>query len=326
MPSFSLRHSLSAALALLLLASTGCVEDAGGGAATATDNPGSAARSSKNDSSTISIDGSSTVFPISEAIAAAWGGKNIQVNSPSGTSAGFNQFILGETDINDASRPIKDKEITKCKEAGLEWLELTVAIDGISIVVNKENTWCDTLTYAQLKALWEPDSKIKTWKDLNAEWPDEAVRLFGPDDKSGTFEYFTGKVVGTKNECRKDYEPSSDDNVLVSGVSGDKYALGYFGYGYYVKARKQLKGLSIAKEGDPVAPTVKSIESYEYPIARPIFIYVNKARLSDEGMADFLRFYLGDGQKFVPKVGCVQLPPDKLAESVNALEAALAEL
>lgn len=309
MCSLSLRLSSIAAL-VFIFSGTGCLEDKG---------------STETSTTMITIDGSSTVHPISEAVAAAFG-KNVDVAAPSGTTAGFDKFIGGETDINDASRPIKDSEKARCEEVGLEWLELTVAIDGISIVVNKENTWCDSLTYEQLAALWKEDSTIKTWKDLNPEWPDETIKLYGPDDKSGTFEYFTGKVVGTKNKCRQDYEPSTDDNVLVTGVSGDKYALGYFGYGYYTKSRKMLKGLSIAKEGEPVAPTVDSIRSYEYPIARPIFIYVNKARLGDEGMAEFLKFYLSEGQDVVPRVGCVQLPEDKLAESMSALDAALAEV
>ncbi len=322
-------------LCLSLLASTALVFSSGcGGGAGSADNPGSGGTGANsddpnNDSTIISIDGSSTVFPISEAVAdairEAKGVSNVQVASPSGTTGGFDKFVIGNTDINDASRAIKEEEVQKCAEAGIEALELTVAIDGISVVVNKENTWCDSLSYDDLKKLWEPDSKIKTWKDLNPEWPDEAIKLYGPDDKSGTFEYFTKKVVGTKKKCRSDYEPAVEDNVLVAGVAGDKYALGYFGYGYYVKNRKQLKGLSIAKgDAKPVAPSVKSIESYEYPISRPVFIYVNKNRLSDEGMAEFLRFYLNEGQKFVPRVGCVQLPKDELAKSVKALEDALA--
>ncbi len=335
MSSLNLRYAtMFAAAALMMVAGVGCVEDTGGGTATVdsagSDTEGGSATAgsasgveSKNNPAKIKIDGSSTVHPISEGIAAAWK-KNVDVAAPSGTTAGFDKFILGETDINDASRPIKDSEIEKCKEAGIEWLELKVAIDGISVVVNKENTWCDSLTYEQLKALWETDSKINTWKDLDPAWPDEKIKLFGPDDKSGTFEYFTGKVVKTKNECRTDYEPSTDDNVLVTGVSGDKNALGYFGYGYYVKSRAKLKGLAIAKDGNPVTPTVKSIESFEYPISRPIFIYVNKARLGDEGMTDFLKYYLSEaGQKVVPRVGCVKLPKEMLTESVSALEEAL---
>lgn len=321
--------------ALAMLVSAGCVEDAGSGkpadsagtAVSGTDTTGEksgdGAGSSVNDPETILIDGSSTVYPVSVLMAEAFEGANVEVAAPSGTSGGFKKFMVGETDINDASRTIKEKEITTCAENGIDPLELSVAIDGISVVVNKENTWCDSLTFAQLKALWEPNSKVSTWKDLNPEWPDEKVTLFGPDGDSGTFEYFTEKVVETKKQCRDDYEPATDDNVLVKGVAGDKYALGYFGYGYYLKARKDLKGLSIANGGAPVAPTAKSIESYEYPLARPVFIYVNKSRLSDKGMPEFLRFYLGDGQKLVSRAGCVQLSQDVLAEARAALEEAL---
>ncbi len=321
MSSLSLRLSLVVsvvALGIMAMATVGCGESDSGGTGTA----GGGASAS---TATILIDGSSTVWPVSMAMAEAFDGANVEVAAPSGTSGGFKKFMAGETDINDASRRIKDKEIATCKENGIEPIELTVAIDGISIVVNKENTWCDSLTFAQLKALWEPGSTIKTWKDLNPEWPDEPVALFGPDGDSGTFEYFTKVVVEKEKQCRDDYEPATDDNVLVKGVSGDKYALGYFGYGYYLKARKELKGLSIAyKEGKLVAPTAKTIESYEYPLARPVFIYVNKSKLSAPGMAEFLKFYLGDGQKLVSQAGCVPLSKDVLAESMSALENAMA--
>lgn len=313
---------------LMLTGFGGCVQDASesteeGGAETSA---GGGAGSDANDPDNIMIDGSSTVWPVSMAIAEAFEGGNVEVAAPSGTSGGFKKFMAGETDINDASRAIKEGELETCKENGIVPLELTVAIDGISVVVNKENTWCDSLSFEQLKALWEPGSKINTWKDLNEEWPDEPIKLFGPDGDSGTFEYFTEKVIELKKECRDDYEPATDDNVLVKGVSGNKYALGYFGYGYYLKARKDLKGLSIAGPdgGEPVAPTAESIESYEYPLARPVFIYVNTNRLSDKNMPEFLQFYLGDGQKLVSKAGCVQLSDDVLAKSRAALEEALA--
>lgn len=342
-----LRHSCFAALALVLFSSFGCVQDAetestggvtpkdGSGSATATDTEGTASSESAgdgvNDAGEILIDGSSTVWPVSMAMAEAFMENNegvvVNVAAPSGTSGGFKKFMVGETDINDASRPIKDSEVETCAGNGIETLELTVAIDGLSVVVSKENTWCDSLSFAQLKALWEPGSKVKTWKDLNPEWPDEEIKLFGPDGDSGTFEYFTEHVVEQKKQCRDDYEPATDDNVLVKGVAGDKNALGYFGYAYYLKARKELKGLAITgKEGgEPVLPTAKTIETYEYPLARPIFIYVNKGRLSDKGMADFLKFYVGEGQSLVPKTGYIQVAADVAEKNKAALEAALAE-
>ncbi len=332
----ALNFRLTVAAAFLICGTFGCVEDSGSNSASS-DAPGASASSGTsetgsdsggdgpNNVNAILIDGSSTVWPVSMAMAEAFTDAKVEVQAPSGTSGGFKKFMVGTIDINDASRQIKDNEIATCKENGIEALELTVAIDGISIVVNKENTWCDTLTFAQLKSLWQPGSTVKTWKDLDADWPDERIALFGPDADSGTFEYFTEKVCETNKKCREDYEPATDDNVLVKGVSGDKYALGYFGYGYYLKARQELKGLKIAADGAAVAPTAKSIESYEYPLARPVFIYVNKDRLSDTGMADFLKFYLGDGQKLVSKAGCVQLSPEVLAQSIADLESALAE-
>lgn len=282
----------------------------------------------QNDPESILIDGSSTVYPVTVAMAEGFskasGSKNVKVNAPSGTSGGFKKFVTGDTDINDASRPIKDKETQLCADNGIEAIELTVAIDGISVVVNKENTWCDSLTFAQLKAMWEPDAKVKTWKDLNPEWPDEKIKLYGPDGDSGTFEYFTEKVIELKKECTDDYQPAVDDNVLVTGVKNDKYALGYFGYGYYLRAREDLKGLSIAgKEGAPVSPTPETIESYEYPLARPIFIYVNKNRLSDTNMEEFLNYYLGEGQSLVSQAGCVKLSEEVLEQSRMNLADAL---
>ncbi len=339
MSSLSLRLSLLAGVALFALfgfALAGCGGDADtstSGGTAIEDNPGQTGTAgtnveaeASNDPNVVLIDGSSTVWPVSMAMGEKFKGASVKVNAASGTSGGFKKFVVGKTDINDASRRIKQKEIDACKDNGIDPLELTVAIDGISIVVNKENTWCDHLTFAQLKALWEPDSKVKTWKDLNSEWPDEKISLFGPDNDSGTFEYFTEKVIELKKQCRDDYTPAVNDNVLVTGVAGDKFALGYFGYGYYDKARKQLKGLNVAKgDGPPVTPSAKTIESYEYPLARPVFIYVNKSRLTDKGMPEFLRFYLGDGQKLVSENGCVRLSADVLAESVAALEAALSE-
>lgn len=325
----------------LFLAAPGCVQDAdtsstdngGGDTSTSGDTKSTAATGdSANNPDEILIDGSSTVWPISSAVAEAFMEEHddfvVQVRAPSGTSGGFKKFMVGEIDINDASRPIKDSEIEKCAQQGIETLELTIAIDGLSVVVNKDNTWCDSLTFAQLKALWEPNSKVKTWKDLNSEWPADEIKLFGPDGDSGTFEYFTEKVVELKKQCRNDYEPATDDNILVKGVSGDKNALGYFGYAYYLENRDVLKGLSIVGKdgGDAVAPTPKTIESYAYPLARPIFIYVNKSRLSDKGMKEFLQFYVGEeGQSYVPRAGYIEVADDVKQKNVAALEAALAE-
>ncbi|MEZ6062906.1 MAG: PstS family phosphate ABC transporter substrate-binding protein [Planctomycetaceae bacterium] len=276
----------------------------------------------------ISVDGSSTVGPITSMVGELFetaGHKNVQIAlTITGTGAGFKEFAQGHTDINDASRPIKDSEKQVCEEHGVEFVELKVAMDGISLVVNPENDWVDAITVADLKRIWEPGSTVKTWKDVNPEWPDEEIKLFGPGRESGTFDYFTQAINGEEKATREDYSPSADDNVLVTGVAGSKYALGYFGYGYYQKNQSKLKLLSVSATDnlkDAVLPTPETVQSGEYkPLARPVFIYVNKASLASRPeLQDFVQFYLNDGQKAVPEVGCVLLSESDLQESRNRL-------
>lgn len=195
------------------------------------------------------IDGSSTVQPISAAVAEEFSKLHPEARVPvgtSGTGGGFKKFIEGVLDINDASRPIKESEAAACRDKGIEYLELMVAIDGLTVVVNPENDWCAGLTVDQLTAIWEPDSKIHKWSDLRPDWPDEPIKLFGPDADSGTFDYFTEVICGESGRIRTDFQPSPDDNVLVTGVAGDKYALGYFGFAYYLENQDRVKGLAIA--------------------------------------------------------------------------------
>jgi phosphate transport system substrate-binding protein len=195
------------------------------------------------------LDGSSTVQPIATAVAEEFSKKHKDARVPvgtSGTGGGFKSFSRGDTDISNASRPIKDSEIAACKEKGIEFVELMVAIDGLTVVVNPENTWCDGLTIDQLKQIWEPGSKVSKWSDLRPEWPAEPIKLFGPDADSGTFDYFTEVVCGEVGKIRTDYQPSTDDNVLVTGVNGDSHALGYFGYAYYIENKDRVKALAIA--------------------------------------------------------------------------------
>ena len=199
----------------------------------------------------IIIDGSSTVFPISQAVAEEFQKTNPDVQVPvgeSGTGGGFQKFGRGEIVICDASRPITDKEIKACQDAGIEYIELTIALDGLSVVVHPQNDWCECLTVSQLRKLWESGSTIKKWSDLNPEWPNEEFKLYGADTKSGTFDYFTEEICGKKGNIRIDYEASSDDNVLVTGVTGDKYSLGFFGFAYYVENQAKLKVLGIDPE------------------------------------------------------------------------------
>ena len=283
----------------------------------------------------VQIDGSSTVFPISQAVAEEFQKLGEQegvkvVVGTSGTGGGFKKFYAGEIDISDASRPIKDGEKEKCKEAGIEYLELRVAIDGLSVVVNPENDWCDAITVAQLKKLWEPGSEVTKWSELDPSWPDEEIKLYGPDTDSGTFDYFTEAICGEGGESRTEYTPSADDNVLVKGVSGDKYALGYFGYAYYKENSESLKALAIA-EGDDlsaaVAPTGETIEGGKYtPLSRPLFLYVSEASLKRKEVADFLTYYLSDtGQDLVDSVGYVRVAGPAMEEARKTLADAIAE-
>lgn len=279
----------------------------------------------------VTIDGSSTVAPISEAMAEEFKKENPKVNVPvatSGTGGGFKKFVLGETDINDASRPIKQKEIDLCKKNDIEYLELKVAIDGLSVVVNKNNTWCNALTVKQLKKLWEPGSKVKSWKELDDSFPDKPFKLYGPDTDSGTFDYFTEVICGKSKLSRKDYEPSVNDNVLVTGVAGDEGALGYFGYAYYIKNKDKLKIVPISNTDDPkdaVTPTAENIETGKYtPLSRPLFLYVNTASLKRKEVADFLTYYLSEqGQKIVGETGYVQLSATIVAETRKKLADAI---
>lgn len=278
------------------------------------------------------IDGSSTVYPISQAVAEEFQESHPNVKivvGTSGTGGGFKKFVAGETDINDASRPIKEKEETQCKENNIEFLEMKVAIDGISVVVHPENDWCSAITVSQLKKLWEPGSKVTKWNELDPAWPDHEIQLYGPDTDSGTFDYFTDVICGEEGASRTEYTPSSDDNILVRGVSGGKYALGYFGFAYYLENAKKLKAVAVSATddiADAVAPTPETIEGGKYvPLSRPLFLYVNKARLARSELAEFLTYYLEAGQDLVSEVGYVRLGEETHAETVDALKQAIGE-
>lgn len=276
------------------------------------------------------IDGSSTVYPISQAVAEEFQGSHPNVKvvvGTSGTGGGFKKFVAGETDINDASRRIKEKEATQCADNGIEYLEMKVAIDGISVVVNPENDWCKAITVAQLKKLWEPGSTVTKWNELDPSWPDHEIKLYGPDTDSGTFDYFTDVICGEEGASRTEYTPSSDDNILVRGVSGGKYALGYFGFAYYLENADKLTAVPVSATddvADAVAPTPETIEGGKYvPLSRPLFLYVNKAKLARPELADFLTYYLDAGQDLVSEVGYVRLGAETQAETVEALKAAI---
>ncbi|MBM83908.1 MAG: hypothetical protein CMJ78_25410 [Planctomycetaceae bacterium] len=301
----------------------------GNGAHASTD-PGGEPLPEDGGSKRVLIDGSSTVYPISQAVAEEFQRTHSDVKvvvGTSGTGGGFKKFVAGETDINDASRPIKEKEIARCKESGIEFLELKVAIDGISVVINPDNDWCKTMTVAQLKKLWEPGSKVKNWNELDPSWPEEEIKLYGPDTDSGTFDYFTDVICGEEGASRADYTPSTDDNVLVRGVSGEKYALGYFGFAYYLENADKLKAIAVSPTddaADAVAPNSESIEGGQYkPLARPLYLYVNKAKLARPEVAEFLTYFLEEGQVLVGDVGYVKLGAETHAETLTSLKEAI---
>lgn len=260
----------------------------------------------------VQLDGSSTVFPISEAVAEDFGtvAPKVRVTvGVSGTGGGFKKFVNQEIDISDASRPIKASEAAKAVAAGIEFIELPVAYDGISLVVSPENDWVDYLTVAELNQIWQPDSTVTTWKDVRLEWPAETIRLYGPGTDSGTFDYFTGVVNGKEQASRGDFTASEDDNVLVQGISGDKYSLGYFGFAYYIENIDKLRAVPILGENGIVAPTVVTINNGTYaPLSRPIFIYVNKSALDRREVAEFVEYYLENAGKLAGEVGYIALP------------------
>lgn len=285
---------------------------------------------STEDTGRIQIDGSSTVKVITAAIGEEFESKFSDVKialKVTGTGTGFKEMIAGRIDIANASRPVKDSEKADCEKNGIELLELKVALDGLTVCVNKENDWVDSITVAQLKKIWEPGSTVKTWKDIDASWPDIAISLFGAGEESGTFDYFTEVINGKEDAMREDYSPSADDNVTVTGVYGDKGGMGFFGCAYYFANQDKVKALRISATEDTaagVAPTQESVKSGKYkPLARPLFIYVKKSSLARQEVRDFVRFYLTEGHQQVSKVGYVDLSDDQLKASVDAFEAAI---
>ncbi|MGH7507242.1 MAG: PstS family phosphate ABC transporter substrate-binding protein, partial [Longimicrobiales bacterium] len=235
---------------------------------------------------TVELDGSSTVFPISEAMAEEFGvatGRDVRVTvGMSGTGGGFRRFCTGQTDISDASRPITDGERDLCMQNGVEFMEIPVAIDGLAVAVNPANTFVACLTTAELKRIWEPGSTIERWSQVRPDFPDQELNLYGPGTNSGTFDYFTEAIVGEARASRPDFTASEDDNVLVQGVEGDVNALGYFGYAYYIENQERLKVVGIDAGAGCVTPSPETVKSGRYdPLSRPLFIYVNSESLRE---------------------------------------------
>ena len=260
---------------------------------------------------TVEIDGSSTVYPISEAVAEEFNKvyPDVRVNvGVSGTGGGFKRFNIGETDISDASRPIKDpKETSVAAENGINYVELRLGTDGLSVVVSKENDFVDCLTTDELKAIWEPGSTMDNWSEVRAGFPDQKMRLYGPDTDSGTFDYFTEEIMGEAQLSRADYTASADDNVLVQGIAGDKGSLGYFGYAYYQENTEKLKLVAVDSGSGCVKPSPTTIPSGEYsPLSRPLFIYVNTDSYNNKtAVKELVDFYMINGPKLTNEVGYV---------------------
>ena len=276
----------------------------------------------------IKIDGSSTVFPVTEAVAEefqkAQKGRIKVTVGISGTGGGFKKFCRGETDIQDASRPILKSEMEECRKSGISYVEMPVAYDALTVVVNPKNAFLKGMTIAELKKIWEPaaQGKITHWNQVNPAWPNSPLKLFGAGADSGTFDYFTEAVTGKAKSSRGDFTASEDDNVLVQGVSRDVNALGFFGYAYFEENKDKLKAVPISwKDGDkPVAPTMATVLDGSYqPLSRPIFIYVSAAALKKAEVRQFVEFYNKQADKLVREVKYVPLPAAAYADNVAAM-------
>lgn len=294
------RAILFVSAALLIAAAVGC-------------------RRQEQASSTVRIDGSSTVFPIAEAVAEEYRKSKPErrvIVGVSGTGGGFKKFAAGETDLCTASRPIRPAEQEACTKNGIEYVELPVAYDGLAILVNPKNDWAQHVTVAELKRLWEPAAQgaITRWDQVRAEWPKREIHLYGAGVDSGTYDYFTSAVVGAEHSSRGDFTSSEDDNVLVQGIAGDELALGFFGLAYYEENRSKLKLLPVDDGDDangkgPIAPSMETVMNGTYqPLSRPIFLYVNQASLQRPEVEEFVGFCLTAAPKLVREVGYIPLP------------------
>jgi len=299
--------TVAALAAIVVLATAACGGGDGGGSG-----------------GTITADGSSTVGPFTTKAAEDFkdqGGVDVTVGI-SGTGGGFERFCRDETDISNASRPIKDEEAAICADGGIEYLELTVATDALTNVVNPENTWVDCLTVDQLKSIWEPGSKVDSWRDVDESYPDVPLRLYGAGTDSGTFDYFTDAIVGEEGASRTDYNASEDDNVTVQGVAGERGGLGYFGFSYFEENQGRLKALEIDGGSGCVAPSVASAQDGTYaPLSRPLFVYVKRSSFDDdENLRDFVAYMLDNEQAIAEEARFVPLSDAKLAEEQAKLE------
>ena len=273
---------------------------------------------------TVSIDGSSTVFPISEAVAEEFLAVQPRVRvtvGVSGTGGGFKKFLAGEIDISDASRPIKMKEVKQASASGIGFIELPIAYDGLSVVVNTKNDWVDHLTITELNKIWQPGSSVTRWSDVRDGWPETEIQLYGPGTDSGTFDYFTETINGKSGASRPDYTANEDDNALVRGISGDEGSLGYFGYAYYAANKDKLRVVAIDGGKGPVAPTEITINNGTYaPLSRPVFIYVRPDALDRKEVRAFVDFYIESAPMLATEVGYIPLPDSVYAGAKQRVE------
>jgi phosphate transport system substrate-binding protein len=278
-------------------------------------------------SGSIEIDGSSTVYPISQAVAEEYmretrGDVRVTVGF-SGTGGGFRRFCSGETEISNASRAIKEDELELCRQAGVDPVELQVAIDGLAVIVNPGNTFVQCLTVDELRRIWEPGSTLQRWSEVREGMPDEPLRLYGPGTNSGTFDYFTEAIMGEEDASRPDYSASEDDNVLVQGVGGDVNALGYFGYAYYIENQDKLRALGVDNGSGCIEPTPETVTAGQYaPLSRPLFIYVNRSELDRPEVAEFVRFYMENAAELVTEVGYVPLDAAQYQTNLSEIPSA----
>ena len=282
-------------------------------------------KSSEKLSGDIKIDGSSTVYPITEAVAEEFRNVHPDVRvtvGVSGTGGGFKKFYRGETDISNASRPIKEKEAKLCDENNIDYLGLSVAYDGLAVIINPENDWVDYFTVEELNKIWHPDAQdnIKYWSQVREGWPNKELHLFGPGTASGTYDYFAEAICGKKVGTRGDYTASEDDHVLVQGISTDKFGLGFFGLAYYEENKDKLKLVGVDNGSGIVQPTLETVSNGTYaPLSRPIFIYVNNSIKDRKEVQEFTKFYLENAANLVQDVGYIPLPSSEYEKESEKL-------
>jgi len=281
-------------------------------------------------SGNIRVSGSSTVYPIATAVSELFREENSDVTfdiSRDGSSGGFeNVFIPGDSDINNASRPITEEEAQRCQDNGFEAVEFQVAQDALTIVVNNENNFLESITYDELEQIWTPDNPPQQWSDVNSEWPDEPIDLYGPASTSGTFDYFTETILGEAGRIRDDFEGTEEDDQIASGVEGNQYAMGYLPFAYYTNNPEETTALPLAEtaSGAPVEPSLDAASSGEYPLARPLFFYANSNRIAEKPhLQEFIRFYINqstDTELIANRIGYVPASDELAEENLSTLE------